>query len=107
MAKIVYNACYGGFGISMEAAELYEKLGGAMPIRRWSAGNKIYASLDSNVPRTDPVLVQVVETLGERANTRFSNLQIEDLPSGTVYRISEYDGYESVMRFDDHDWKIA
>lgn len=94
MTKIVYNACFGGFGLSDEALERYRELGG-----------KCLSRYD--IERDDPLLVQVVEELGDQANTRFSDLRIADLPAGTKYRIDEYDGSESVMTIDDYEWSVA
>ena len=94
MTKIVYNACFGGFGLSDEALERYHELGGKAKSRY-------------DVERADPLLVQVVEELGDRANTRFSDLRITDLPAGTKYRIDEYDGNESVCTIDDYEWSVA
>ena len=96
MTKIVYNACFGGFGLSLTAWERYRELGGTAE-DRW----------DLDHQRTDPILVQVVEELGNRANTRFSDLCIRDVPTGTKYRIDEYDGMESVMTVDDYNWSVA
>lgn len=59
------------------------------------------------IDRTDPALVQTVEELGDKANGRHAKLKIAEVPSGTLYRIDEYDGNESVMTQDDYDWKIA
>lgn len=95
MVKIVYNACYGGFGLSDEALDLYEKLSGKRP--EWH----------DDFVRHDPHLVAVVEQLGERANSRYSNLCIAEVPSGTSYRIDEYDGLESVMTINDYEWTVA
>ena len=47
--------------------------------------------------RTDLDLVAVVEELGDKANDRFSELDIAEIPDGAVYEIDEYDGYESVV----------
>ena len=94
MTKIVYNACFGGFGLSDEAWERYRELGG-----------KDTSRYDIN--RADPALVQVVEELDDEANTRFSDLRITELPVGTKYRIDEYDGNESVCTIDDYEWSIA
>ena len=94
VTKIVYNACFGGFGLSETAWERYRELGGQETSRY-------------DINRADPVLVQVVEELGEEANTRFSELRIRDLPEGTKYRIDEYDGNESVCTIDDYDWSVA
>jgi hypothetical protein len=52
-------------------------------------------------------LVQVVEQLGDKANGSYAKLFITDVPSGTKYRIDEYDGLESVMTIDDYEWSIA
>jgi hypothetical protein len=94
VTKIVYNACFGGFGLSQEAMDRYRELGGTYQGR-------------SDLDRADPLLVQVVEELGERVNTRFSDLRITDVPAGTKYRIDEYDGNESVMTVDDYEWSVA
>ena len=94
MTKIVYNACFGGFGLSDKAVERYRELTGQVA-DRW------------NINRADPALVQVVEELDDAANTRFSDLRIVDIPAGTKYRIDEYDGSEAVMTIDDYDWSVA
>jgi len=62
---------------------------------------------DREFDREDPVLVQVVKELGERANGRFAQLEIANVPDGTLYRIDEYDGNETVMTQDDYEWRVA
>jgi hypothetical protein len=57
---------------------------------------------DRNVDRHDPVLVQVVEELGDKANGRCAKLRIAEV-SGP-YRIDEYDGSESVETPTSYDW---
>jgi hypothetical protein len=57
---------------------------------------------DRNVSRHDPILVQVVEELGDKANGMCAKLAIDEV-SGP-YRIDEYDGYESVIEPDGYDW---
>lgn len=115
MTKIVYNACFGGFGLSEAGMRRYAELKGFsygsdgtehwhMPYLSDQDGKTIRAD---DIARTDPILVQVVEELGERADTRFSNLQIAEVPAGTKYRIDEYDGNESVMTVDDYEWSVA
>jgi hypothetical protein len=34
-------------------------------------------------------------------------LRIAELPAGTLYRIDEYDGSETVMTQDDYNWSVA
>ena len=95
MTKIVYNACYGGFSLSEKAFARYKELGGAAYDYDWE------------IARTDPILVQVIEELGEEANNWASNLNMIALPAGTKYRIEEYDGFETVMTFEDYKWETA
>jgi len=139
MTKIVYNACFGGFGLSHEAVmryadiqgitlyhtnesglfthyylcppEEYERLRADDETKsigqyRFARSNAMYFS-PNNIERTDPALVQVVEELGDKVNDLYSKLCIEEVPAGTLYRIDEYDGSESVMTQDNYEWKMA
>lgn len=61
--------------------------------------NKAYEDiyLDSRPEeRDDPLLVQVVEELGEEANGQYSSLKIVEIPGGIDWEIDEYDGWESI-----------
>jgi len=60
-----------------------------------------------DIERDDPALVQVVEKLGKKANGGCANLKIEDVPAGSIWRIDEYDGNESVMTQGSYEWKVA
>ena len=73
---------------------------------RFARSSAMYFS-DRDIERDDPVLVQVVEELGDGASGRYADLSIAELPAGTLYRIDEYDGMESVMTQDSYDWKVA
>ena len=97
MTKIVYNACYGGFGISDKAKDLGRKI----------SGDPDWATYDFDLDRTDPILVEVVEALGSEANGLCAKLVIVELKPGTKYRIEEYDGYESISTEDTYDWDVA
>jgi len=96
MTEIVINCCYGGFGLSQDALDLYNKYSG-----------KSIDSLYYEFTRTDPILVRVVEELGDKANGSCSRLIVYELEPGTKYRIEDYDGYESIETEDDIDWSIA
>ena len=100
MAKIVYNGCYGGFELSDKAVARYLELKGLQVPDKFSL-------FELEIDRADPILVQVVEELGGEADTVFSNLQIRELPEGTLYRIDEYDGMETVMTQDEYTWRVA
>lgn len=91
--KVVYNACYGGFGLSDEAKSRYAELTGC------SAED----ICEYNMSRHDTTLVQVVEELGDAASGFCGNLQITEI-EGSLYRIDEYDGNESVQTPDDIEW---
>lgn len=74
------------------------------------ASNEFYKANSLNLReanRADPVLVQVVEELGEEADGECAQLAIAEVPAGTRYRIDEYDGNESVMTVDDYEWSVA
>jgi len=66
--------------------------------------NQIYGR---DIERTDPVLIQVIEELGDKANGQCAKLAITELAAGTQYRIDEYDGYETVETRESYDWKVA
>lgn len=82
--KIAINKCYGGFGLSDKAIDLYNSL---------SDTKTDYAF---EIERNDPILIQVIETLGDEANGRFAKLDIIDIPDDVEWEISEYDGMERV-----------
>jgi hypothetical protein len=72
------------------------------------AYNRAYSEqtwYDRDVCRHDPALVQVVEELGEKANSECANLKIQEVNG--LYRIDEYDGTESVVAPDGYDWENA
>ena len=137
MTKVVYNACYGGFGLSKEAIKRYWEIKGqqvwieddqwgftvwlvppeerlkpknteefyAMSFSERVAYNQACSAQTwyySNVNRHDPILVQVVEELGDKANAEYAKLRIAQV-SGP-YRIDEYDGFESVETPNSYDW---
>lgn len=139
MTKIVYNACYGGYGLSDAAIMRYAEIKGItlypsvseygftnyylcepeeykrieaeesvnpVGLLRYARSNAMCFS-DGDIERDDPVLVQVVEELGDGASGRYADLSIAELPAGTLYRIEEYDGMESVMTQDDYEWAVA
>jgi hypothetical protein len=135
MTKIVYNACYGGFSLSDEAIMRYAEIKGiTLYVKEEKWGGNAYATVpwdeydrieeeckkegnyhranelyfsDRDIERTDPALVQVVEELGDAANGAHAKLRITDLSPGTLYRIDEYDGNESVVTQDGYDWSVA
>lgn len=82
--QIVINSCYGGFGLSDKALDMYKQL---------SNKSEVYSF---ELDRTDPILIQVVEALGAEADGRFAKLRIIEIPDDIEWEITEYDGSESV-----------
>lgn len=46
--------------------------------------------------RSDPILIQVVEELGKKANGECAELKIVEIPDGIQWEIDEYDGRETI-----------
>jgi hypothetical protein len=120
MTKVAYNGCFGGFSLSLEAVKRAREISGDP---KWAAiclpgefyddgsgpvreGMDMY-HLDYKHPRTCPILIQVIEEMGEAANGACANLKIEEIGAGTKYRIDEYDGNERVMTCGDYEWETA
>jgi hypothetical protein len=86
MQKIVINACYGGFGVCKEIADIFGL--------KWS--DQYGATGDRDIKRDDPRLVEAVERLGDKAGYEYSKLKIAEVPDGVEWQIEEYDGNEWV-----------
>lgn len=102
MFKVAYNACYGGFSLSSEAVALGKKIAG--PDSKWNQIDSKYG-LERGVGRHDATLIVVIEKLGDKANGMCAKLKIEEIDT-PMYRIDEYDGYESVETPDSVDWVV-
>lgn len=127
--KVVYNNCYGGYGLSDKAIDWLAEHGSErtrqfIAKKRIEANEKIkdyysrvQITADSTrkfyvmdavrnfLERHDPDLVSVVETLGKEVNDTFSDLAIEEI-NGYEYNIDEYDGKETVVTPDDLCWTV-
>ena len=89
--KIVINRCYGGYGLSEEACKMLNS-----------------NEYDYDDDRTNTKLIEVVEALGDKANTRFSMLRIVEIPDeATDYMINDYDGVESIIYVVDGKLRFA
>lgn len=104
--KVVINSCYGGYGLSKEAVQLYLKYTHMKYTEedrsdRWSTdqfGKQIVVNGnawdDDDIPRDDPILIKVIEELGNAANGNFSKLKIIQIPADVEWTLEEYDGKE-------------
>ena len=134
MPKIALNSCHGSFGLSEKAILRYAKL---KKIKLWPEtvifNSKLYwiipeeyAELSDqellkidpkeikketfkcfNIDRTDPILIQVVEELGDEANAEFAHIEIKTIRKGKKFRIIEIDGYEDLEFPEEISWQTA
>lgn len=51
---------------------------------------------DGAIERNDPILVEIVEALGEMANGGYAELEVVEIPDDVEWEISDYDGVETV-----------
>jgi hypothetical protein len=116
MAKVVYNTCYGGFGLSDAAIQRYADLKGIAIHKRPTgyADRSYWAYTETDeyfdrddIVRHDRALVQVVEELGEQASGDAADLCIREIPDGARYRVEEYDGTEWVVLETEQVWETA
>ena len=84
--KVVINACHGGFGLSDEAMAEFKTRKGIVDKDFW----------EYDIARDDPVLVQLVEEMGEAVDGRYSELKVVDIPDDVEWTVKEYDGLEWV-----------
>lgn len=102
---IVYNNCFGGFSLSIEATEAYLTRKNISYTKAPSDWGGFHCEIDgkdffsSEISRHDQDLVAVVNELGNKANGDCAKLRIEWVPSGTAYEIRVYDGNESVRLY--------
>jgi hypothetical protein len=84
--RIAINKQHGGFGISEAAETMYRNLAGI-------TDPDFYVG---EIPRDDPILIRVINQLGEYANSRFCTIKIVEIPADVEWQIAEYDGLEWV-----------
>jgi len=108
--KIVINSDFGGFSLSDEAFERYLTLKGIdyelKECNEYSIVTKIYYRKgqnndegllwDHDIERNDPILVQVVEEMGDKSDGTCASLKIVEIPNDVDWEIAEYDGREHI-----------
>ena len=125
MPKVIVNKCYGGFGLSHRATLRYLELKGLKSYwvvdeitlkyhpnynpdvdKRgtvhygtqpdFMVEDQLGYFSDTEIARDDPILVQVVEELGDDAADKLAKLEIVPVPDSVSWEIAEYDGWEHV-----------
>lgn len=132
--KIVINKCFGGFGLSDKAEDLYAEKN-QFKLYRYKQtkynhrdGEELHEKVTSDdrsmfthtytkdhgdsfstlndkdsgywysgsIERIDPLLIEVIEALGDEANGDCASLKVVDIPDSIDYNIDDYDGMESI-----------
>ena len=106
--KIVINKKYGSFSLSEEAVLLFGDKKGLNIVAKQDEKIKTITHYYLNevkeengfgeweIERNDPILVEVVEQLGDLANGCCSKLKVVEVPDDIKWYISDYDGIEEV-----------
>jgi hypothetical protein len=106
--KVVINKCFGGFGLSNKAVEMCIQKGMTLGDSKsvdytdWKlrdAADRYYANRgDENSFRCNPIVVEVVETLGDEADGSCARLVIVDIPylGEEGWHIKSHDGIETI-----------
>jgi hypothetical protein len=96
MVKIVINVCFGGFGLSREALDMYCASKG-IDQGEWNSKWGFYEGFSCrHIPRDDAELIRIVETLDEKSWGKYSELKVVEIPDDVDWYIEEYDGSEKV-----------
>lgn len=96
--KVIVNKSFGGAGLSEEAIDMivdnpnfqYDLSEGTEGLL-WKLKN-----LDGHYYRTNQVIINVIETLGEEANGNHANLVIAEIPDNVEWEVYNYDGLETI-----------
>ena len=107
MNKVVINNCYGGFGLSEAALQWLKDNAKNESTRALVARvqDKEYGEYEvsQTLARHDKDLVACVEALGDKANGMCADLVVRTIDADR-YRISEYDGLETIETPDSTYW---
>lgn len=102
--KVVINRCWGGFRLSNEAMARYiEEKGLPYKLEKNEKYNYDYFVNEegdyfhcNDIERNDPILIQIVEEMGEKSWDRHAELKVVEVPDDVKWYIHEYDGMEHV-----------
>ena len=114
--KIVINRQFGGFGLSDKAIERLKELGYTPPDGCSTIEEDLVPKEDtvfmrmrkywglSDIPRDHPLLIQVVEELGDDASGNHTTLKIVEIPESVDWKVESYDGNEWIREVS-REWR--
>jgi hypothetical protein len=88
--QVVINTSYSNFAISADAISLIQK-----KIKNPKAKSQINAYAFDN-DRSNPLLVEVVQKLGAKANGLYTTLKIVEIPDDVEWRVDAINGKEVI-----------
>lgn len=95
--KIAINRCFGGFSLSPKAMLWLEERGQKEVIKEFNQDREwvLEHGGGHSIPRNDPLLIEVIELMGEEANGDCAKLKIVELQID--YEIHDFDGLETIQ----------
>ena len=115
--KVLVNTDWGGFHFSDKAIKLICKMKNLTYVDYGLSKNshevdsrKFDTYFNPDI-RVDKDAVAAVEKLGNAASTRNSSIEVAEIPDGSHYEVTEYDGFETLyyskspIRSYDWHWK--
>lgn len=106
MKKVLVCSRHGGWGLSRDAFFRLRELGSEHALGEpdigepWSDGSLRrdwgLQSFCRDIPRDDPLLLQVFEEMGQDAASHFCEIAEVEIPDDVEWEIEEYDGREWV-----------
>jgi hypothetical protein len=102
--KLVINRCFGGFSLSKKAVEYMAEKGSeqakaelleSMEDNSYNSYYGCSQKYNFEYDRTDPYLIEAVETLGCEANGCFSKLKVVEIPD-IEWEITDFNGVEVI-----------
>src|SRR5271165_6701808 len=95
--EVAFNTCYGGFSISEKAILRMIELDSKEAKKCYDDQQKSdYKLYDPDVPRWDPILIQVIKELKNNASGECASLAIGRVNLLNCIDIKNYDGKEDV-----------
>ena len=110
--KVVINNCPGEFSLSDEAVQRYVRAKGITLYAHTERCETVFSTKHkskrthkedgiwlpkTDIPRNDDILIDIIQTMGKKAETIFSSLVIKDVENNKNWIIIEHDGKEEIV----------